>query len=89
MVRAYLKGGGLGERHSRVIRDDGMATLCTLRAATVLSRNCCADVGRPLTKKVMTRSRDGPGVTAPLWTNIVPLTAVWNPPLPLPLLKAP
>ena len=33
-----------------------------------------------LTKKAMSFSRDGPGVTAPLRTNIVPLTAVWNPP---------
>ena len=28
----------------------------------------------------MSHSRDGPGVTAPLRTNIVPLTRVWNPP---------
>ena len=35
----------------------------------------------------MSHSRDGPGVTAPSQTNIVPLTA-WNPPpLPLPSLK--
>ena len=81
-------GGGLnpGERHSRVTRDDGTVTLCTLRAATVLSRNCCAEFGRPLTKKdvafVTTNvSRDGPGVTAPLPKSIVPLTGVWNPPL--------
>ena len=32
----------------------------------------------------MSHSRDGPGVAAPLRTNIVPLAAVWNPPLPLP-----
>ena len=51
-------------------------TLCTLRDATVLSRDCRADFGRPLTKKVMSHSRDGPGVTAPLRTNIVPLTGV-------------
>ena len=62
-------------------------TLCTLRAATVLSRDCRADFGRRLTKKVMSHSRDGPGVTAPSRTNIVPLTGVWNPPLPLPPLK--
>ena len=31
----------------RVTRDDGTVTLCTLRAATVLSRNCCADFGHP------------------------------------------
>ena len=79
-------GGGLnpGERHSRVTRDDSTATLCTLCAATALSRNCCADCGRLLTKKVMLHSRDGPGVTAPLRTNIVPLTVVWNPPPPPP-----
>ena len=55
-------------------------TLCTLRAATVLSRDCRADFGRPLTKKVMSHLHDGPGVTAPSRTNIVPLTRVWNPP---------
>ena len=56
---AFLKGGDLnpGERHSRDTRDD--VTLCTLRAATVLSRDCPADFGRPLTKKVMSHSRDG------------------------------
>ena len=48
-------------------------TLCTLRAATVPSRDCRADFGRPLTKKEMSHSRDGPGVTASLRTNIVPL----------------
>ena len=49
--RAFLKGGDLnpGERHSRDTRDDGTVTLCTLRAATVLSRDCRADFGRPLT----------------------------------------
>ena len=80
--RAFLKGGDLnpGERHSRDTRDDGTVTLCTLRAATVLSRDCRADFGRPLTKKVMSHSRDGPGVTAPSRTNIVPLTRVWNTP---------
>ena len=80
--RAFLKGGDLnpGERHSRDTRDDGTVTLCTLRAATVLSRDCRADFGRPPTKKVMSHSRDGPGVTAPSRTNIVPLTGVWNPP---------
>ena len=70
----------LGERHLRVTWDDGTVTLYALRAAAALSRNCCADFGRPLTQKVMSHSRDGPGVTAPLQTNIVPLTAVWNPP---------
>ena len=86
VVSGILRGGNLnpGERHSRDTRDDG---LCTLRTATVLSRDCHADFGRPLTKKVMAHSRDGPGVTAPLLTNIVPLTRVWNPPLPLPPLK--
>ena len=62
-------------------------TLRALRLATVLSRDCCADFGRALTKKVMSHSRDGPGFTAPLRTNIVPLSAVWNPPLPLPPVK--
>ena len=84
--RVFLKGGDLklnpGERHSRDTRDDGTVTLCTLRAATVLSRDCRADFGRPSTKKVMSHSRDGPGVTAPSRTNIVPLTGVWNPPPP-------
>ena len=80
--RAFLKGGDLnpGERHSRDTRDDGTVTFCTLRAATVLSRDCRADFGRPLTKKVMSHLRDGPHVTAPSRTNIVPLTRVWNPP---------
>ena len=54
--------------------------LCTLHAATVLSRGCRADFGRPLTKKVMSHLRDGPGVTAPSRANIVPLIRVWNPP---------
>ena len=73
-------GGDLnpGERHSRDTRDDGTVTLCTLRAATVLSRDCRAHFGRRLTKKVMSHSRDGPGVTAPSRTNIAPLTGVWN-----------
>ena len=56
-IRALVKGDlNLGERHSRVTRDDGMATLCTVRAASVLSRKCYADFGRPLTKKVMSRT---------------------------------
>ena len=59
---------------------DGTVTLCTLRAATVLSRHCRADFGRRLIKKVMSHSRDGPGVTTPLLTNTVPLTGVWHPP---------
>ena len=33
-----------------------------------------------LTNHAMSRSRDGPGVTGPFRTNIVPLTGVWNPP---------
>ena len=88
----FFKGGDLnpGERHSRDTRDDGTVTLCTLRTATVLSRDCRADFGRPLTKKVMSHSRDGPGVTAPSRTNIVPLTGVWNPPpFRYPPLKSP
>ena len=65
-------------------------TLCTLRAATVLSRDCRADFGRPLRKKVMSHSRDGPGVTAPLRTNIVTLTGVWKTPRSVtPPLKSP
>ena len=59
--RAFFKGGDLdlGERHSRVTRDDGTVTLCALRAATmtVLSRNCRADFGRPLTKRRCCRTR--------------------------------
>ena len=95
-TRAIFKRGRLnsGERHSRDTQDDGTVTLCALRAATVLSRDCCADFGRPLTKKVMSHSRDGPGVTAPLPSNIVPLTTVWKespPPFcyPPPLKKSP
>ena len=86
MNRAFFNGGDLnpGERHSRFTRGDSTVMLCALRAATVLSQKCCADFGRPLAKKVMSRSRDGPGVTGPSRTNIVPLTAAWNPPLPLP-----
>ena len=81
---AFFKGGGLnpGERYLRDTRDDGTpgtVTLCTLRAATVLSRDCRADFGRPLRKKVISHSRDGPGVTAPLRTNVVPLTGVSSP----------
>ena len=57
--RAFLKGGGTLTRGN-----DIRVTLCTLRAATVLSRACRAGFGRPLTKNVMSHSRDGPGVTA-------------------------
>ena len=82
-----------GERHSRDTRDDCTVTLCILRATTVLSRDCRADFGRPSTKKVMSHSCDGPGVTAPSRTNIVALTGVWNPPPirypPPPPLKSP
>ena len=83
-LSGILKGGDLnpGERHSRATRDDGTVTLCARRATTVLSRNCCADFGRPLTTKVLSHSRDSLGVTAPLQTNIVPLTMMWNPPPP-------
>ena len=47
--RAFLKGGDLNpeERHSRDIRAEGTVTLCTLRAATVLSRDCRADLVVP------------------------------------------
>ena len=94
VISGIFKGGdlNLGERHSRDTRDDGTVTLCALRTATVLSRDCRADFGRPLTKKVMSHSRDGPGVTAPLRTNSVPLTGVLNPPLSVshpPLKKSP
>ena len=67
----YGEGLNQGERHSCDTRDDGTVTLCALRAATVLSRNCCADFGRPLAEQVMSHSRDGPDVTAPLRTNTV------------------
>ena len=78
LSRAFFN---LGERHTRDTRDDGTVTLYTLRAATVLSRDCRADFGRPLTKRVMSHSRDGPRVTAPLRTNIVPRTGgVESPP---------
>ena len=83
IVGHFLGDLNLGERHSRLTWDDGTVTLCALRAATVLSLNCCADCGRPSTKKAMSHSRGSPGVTAPLRTNTVPLAAVWNPPLPL------
>ena len=44
-VVEFLRGDlNPGERHSRVTWDDGTVTLCALRAATVLSRNCCADL---------------------------------------------
>ena len=55
-----------GERHSGVTRDEGTVTLYPVRATTVLSRNCCTDFGRPLTKKVMSHSPGGRGVMAPL-----------------------
>ena len=82
LYSGIFKGGDLnpGERHSRDTRDHGTVTRCSLRAATVLSRDCRADFGRPLTKKAMPHSRDGPGVTAPWRTNIVLLTGAWNPP---------
>ena len=49
----FLKGGDLnpGERHLRDTRDDGTVTLCTLRAATVLSRDCRADFWSSLDKE--------------------------------------
>ena len=64
-------------------------TLCALHAAAVLSPNCCADFGRSFPRKVMSHSHGGPGVTAPLQTNIVPFTAVWNPPSVTPPLRKP
>ena len=50
-----LNGGDRnpGEQHWHVTGDDGTVRLCTLHTATVLSCNCCAEFGRPLTKKVM------------------------------------
>ena len=85
--RAFLRGGpNLGERHSRDTRDDGTMTPCTLCATTVLSRDCRADFGRPLTKKVMSHLRDGPGVTCGQILYLSP--GGWNPPpqpLPPPL----
>ena len=49
ILSGIFKGGDLnpGERHSRVTRHDGTVTLCALRTATVLSRNCCSDFGVP------------------------------------------
>ena len=42
-----------GEQHSGVTQDDGAVTLCSLSfATTVLSRNCCRDLGCSLTKEV-------------------------------------
>ena len=52
-------------------------TLVQERSDTIV-----AQMDDQLTKKVMSHSGDGPGVTAPLRTKIVPLTAVWNPPPP-------
>ena len=54
--RAFFKGWGTltrGKRHLRDTRDhhDRSVTLCTLRAATVLSRDCRADFGRLLINK--------------------------------------
>ena len=68
-----------GELHSHATLDDGTVMLFTLRATTVLSRNCCGDFGPPVTKEVMSHSHDSLNVTAPLPTNVVPLTGVWNP----------
>ena len=54
MFAGIFTGGGdlnLGEQRSRDIRDDSTVTLCTLRAATVLSCDCRADFGRPINKK--------------------------------------
>ena len=62
-MSGFFKGGenlNPGERHSRVTRDDGTVTLrryCTLRNATVLSPNCCADFGRSLQQKRSCRIR--------------------------------
>ena len=94
---AFLNGGGglnPGERHSRVTRGDGTVTLCALRAATVLL-SCTQLLRRFWSSRNKggwgRTSCDGPGVTAPLRTNIVPLTPVWNPPpsVTSPFKKAP
>ena len=84
--RAFLNRRGLkpGERHLRVTWDDGTVTLCTLRAVTVLSRNCCADFGCHFSRKVMSHSRDSPRVAAPLPKNIARAEL---PLLPLPPLR--
>ena len=74
-MKNYVWGG----RNLRIIFADSWAA-----PKSEWSRSCRAEFGRPLTKRVMSHSRDGPGVTAPSRTNIVPLTGVWNPPLPLP-----
>ena len=81
-ISSVLRGGYLnpGGTTFACHPDDSTVALCTLRATTVLSRNCCTDFGCPSTKKVVSHSRDDPGVTAPLQTNIVPLTAVWKDP---------
>ena len=79
-----MHGLNPGERHPRDTRDDGTVTLCGLRAATVLSRNCCADFGRHLVKKVMSHSRDSPGVTAPLDNHCTSHGGVEIPPGPPP-----
>ena len=86
-IGQFLKGGGTLTRGNDTRVTPGMTV--PVRTATVLSRNCRADFGHRLTKKVMSHSRDSPGVTAPLRTDIVPLRVpgVWNPPLPLPPLK--
>ena len=91
-VSAFFNGGGgdlnPGERHSRVTQADGTVTFCTLRATTGL---VVAHVLVVLKKQAMSHSGDGPGVTAPLRTNIVPLTGKWQPPAPppSPSLKSP
>ena len=54
-----------------------LRALVTVRKTTS-SKPSCSNFGRPLAKKVMSHLRDGPGVTAPLRTNTVPLRAVWN-----------
>ena len=67
--------GGIAEMVSRLT---ALGPLVTKRSELRLL--CTLDFGRPPTKKVMSHSRHGPVVTAPLQTNIVPLTAMWNPP---------
>ena len=89
----FLTGGTLtpGERHLRDTQDDGTVTLCTQRAATVLSRDCRVDFGRPLTKKVMSHSRDGPGARHPCAQTLYlsPGCGIPPPPFRYPPLKSP
>ena len=63
------RGNGIRVSPGIIRRDDGTVALCTLRAATVLSR---------LLRRFWSSLKEG-DVTAPLQTSIAPLTAVWKP----------